>query len=246
MGLRGYKDNEPWHPCPNRQADMGEHMPSVILPPAASGGLISTFTLGLGEMIRVYETCVRIREISKQQLALSDDMALIAINAEIAAAKSLVNQEVFMILANETGKIARQMSGHVAQVLEDADVLARDALLGVVKTRRLAKYNKGLAGTRRPENARRLEKVAQDLDASLAALMDGIAKSQQEIEGTRKALAKQNQRVSRIITYFRIEASRDADHGSYFRNIAEDLNSLIAQAQLISKELQEVLKERSY
>jgi hypothetical protein len=227
------------------QADMGEHMQSVISALPASGGLNLTFTLGLGEMIRVYETCVRIREISKQQLALSDDMALIAINAEIAAAKSTVNQEAFMILANETGKIARQMSDHVAQVLEDANALARDALLGVVKARRLAKFNKGLAGIRRPENVRQLEAVAQELDGSLAALIEGIEKSQQEIEGTRQALGKQNQRVSRIITYFRIEASRDADHGGYFRNIAEDLNSLIAQAQLISQELHEVLKTRT-
>lgn len=220
-------------------------MPSTLPETAVPVGHPPTFTVDLAEMIRVYETCVRIREISKQQLALSDDMALIAINAEIAAAKSAVNQEAFMILANETGKIANQMSGHVAQVLDDANALARDALLGVVKARRLAKFAKGLAGIRRPENVRRLQEVAQDLDASLVVLMDGIAKSQEEIESTRQALAKQNQRVSRIITYFRIEASRDAEHGSYFRNIAEDLNALIAQAQLISQELHEVLKARS-
>ncbi|MNL38115.1 hypothetical protein D3C87_1603030 [compost metagenome] len=150
-----------------------------------------------------------------------------------------------MILANETGKIAHQMSAHVAQVLGDANGLARDALLGVVNARRLAKYNKGLAGIRRPENTRQLEQVAIDLDHSLAALIEGIEKSQQEIEGTRQALGKQNQRVSRIITYFRIEASRDVEHGGYFRNIAEDLNSLIAQTQLISQELHEVLKTRA-
>lgn len=219
-------------------------MHSTLATTAASNGVKPAFTLGLSEMIRVYETCVKIREISKQQLALSDDMALIAINAEIAAAKSTVNQEAFMILANETGKIAHQMSDHVAQVLEDANALARDALMGVVKARRLAKFNKGLEGIQRPENVLRLQTVSRELDGSLAALLAGILKSQQEIESTRQALAKQNQRVSRIITYFRIEASRDADHGGYFRNIAEDLNSLIAQAQLISQELHEVLKTR--
>lgn len=204
------------------------------------------FTLGLDEMIRVYETCVKIREISKQQLSLSDDMALIAINAEIAAAKSTVNQEAFMILANETGKIARQMSEHVAQVLDEANALARDSLLGVVKARRLAKFNQGMPGVRRPENVLRMQALTRDLDLELANLLDAISKSQQEIDETRQALAKQSQRVSRIITYFRIEASRDADHGGYFRNIAEDLNSLIAQAQLISQELHEVLKNRPY
>jgi len=221
-------------------------MPSTLSTTVAADSVKPAFTLGLDEMIRVYETCVRIREISKQQLALSDDMALIAINAEIAAAKSTVNQEAFMILANETGKIARQMSDHVAQVLEDANGLARDALLGVVKARRLAKFNQGLDGVRRPENVLRLQALTRELDLNLAELLDGISKSQQEIESTRQALAKQNQRVSRIITYFRIEASRDADHGGYFRNIAEDLNSLIAQAQLISKELHEVLKNRPH
>ena len=219
-------------------------MHSTLATTAASNGVKPAFTLGLSEMIRVYETCVKIREISKQQLALSDDMALIAINAEIAAAKSTVNQEAFMILANETGKIARQMSEHVAQVLEDANGLARDALLGVVKARRLTKFNQGLAKVRRPENVLRLQAITREFDRLLAELLEGISKSQQEIDETRQALAKQSQRVSRIITYFRIEASRDTDHGGYFRNIAEDLNSLIAQAQLISQELHEVLKNR--
>ena len=221
-------------------------MPSTLSTTVAADSVKPAFTLGLDEMIRVYETCVRIREISKQQLALSDDMALIAINAEIAAAKSTVNQEAFMILANETGKIARQMSEHVAQVLDEANALARDSLLGVVKARRLAKFNQGMPGVRRPENVLRMQALTRDLDLELANLLDAISKSQQEIDETRQALAKQSQRVSRIITYFRIEASRDADHGGYFRNIAEDLNSLIGQAQLISQELHEVLKNRPY
>ena len=193
-------------------------------------------------MIRRYETCVRIREISKQQLLLSDDMALIAINAEIAAAKSTANQEAFMILASETGRIARQMSAHVAQVLEEAEGLARRALLGVVKARRLAKFQTGLARIQRPENVQRVEEVAGELDTALADLLEGIRQSQGDIEATRHALSKLNQRVSRIITYFRIEASRDTEHGGFFENIAGDLNSLIVQAQAISKELQEILK----
>ncbi len=220
-------------------------MQSAVPSALSASGPHPAFTLGLSEMIRVYETCVRIREISKLQLSLSDDMALIAINAEIAAAKSTANQDAFMILANETGKIARQMSAHVAEALEGADGLARQALFGVVRARRLAKYSKGLARIRRSDNLRRVERVAQDLDASLGDLMEGILRSQHEIETTRQALGKQHQRVSRIITYFRIEASRDAEHGSFFRNIADDLNALIGQAQLISRELQDFLKTRS-
>lgn len=193
-------------------------------------------------MIHVYETCVRIREVSKQQLAVSDDMALIAINAEIAAAKSTTNQEAFMILASETGKIARQMSAHVAQVLEDADALSKEALTGVIQARRLDKFASGLKRIRREENARHVEKVAATAQENLLRLMEGILSHQVEIEEARQALAKQNQRVSRIITYFRIEASRDAEHGSFFRNIAEDLHSLITLAQAISQQLQDVLK----
>lgn len=215
----------------------------AALPPAVGPTLRpSTSALGLVEMVHVYETCVRIREVSKQQLAVSDDMALIAINAEIAAAKSTTNQEAFMILASETGKIARQMSAHVAQVLEDADALSKQALTGVVQARRLDRLASGLKRIRREENARHVMNVSQAFQENLSRLMEGILGHQAEIEEARQALAKQNQRVSRIITYFRIEASRDAEHGSFFRNIAEDLQSLITLAQTISQQLQDVLK----
>ena len=218
-------------------------MSASVSETSPQGARQASFTLSLNEMIRRYETCVRIREISKQQLMLSDDMALIAINAEIAAAKSTANQDAFMILANETGKIARQMSEHVAQVLDGAEDLARRALTGVVKARRLAKFQAGLARIRHPENAKRLEEVAWELDASLADLMEGIRKSQVDIETTRQALDKLHQRFSRIITYFRIEASRDAEHGAFFENIADDLYGLIVQAQTISGGLHAILKE---
>jgi hypothetical protein len=193
-------------------------------------------------MLRVYEVCIRIRGISKQQLSLSDDMALIAINAEIAAAKSTLNQEAFMVLASETGKIAHNMSAHVVRILDQADKLARDALRGVVNSRRLDKLTLGLGRVQQPQNAQVVQGVAADLDDGLIQLMAGIVATQQDVEVIRQALAKQSQRVARIITYFRIEASRDADHGSFFRNIAEDLNSLISLADTISHELQEVLK----
>jgi hypothetical protein len=209
--------------------------------PAATGQNLAVGP-GLGEMIGVYETCLRIRDVSKQQLALSDDMALIAINAEIAAAKSVTNQDAFMILANETGKIARHMSGHVAKVLEHADSLARQALLGVVNARRLDKMTLALEGIRRPENAVPVQRQAIQLAAYLADIMQDILASQTEVEAVRQSLAKQHQRVSRIITYFRIEASRDTEHGSYFQNIAEDLSELIALAQSISHGLHEALK----
>jgi Mg2+ and Co2+ transporter CorA len=208
---------------------------------SATGANPAPSTPGLADMIRVYETCLRVRAVSKQQLALSEDMALIAINAEIAAAKSTTNQEAFMILANETGKITQHMSDHVSTVLGHSEKLARQALLGVVNARRLAKIASGLAGIRRAEHARPVERLAKQLDAQLASLMQEIVGNQRDIETVRQALSKQNQRVARIITYFRIEASRDADHGSYFRNIAEDLNALITEAQTVSKELQDVL-----
>lgn len=196
-------------------------------------------------MLRVYEVCIRIRGISKQQLSLSDDMALIAINAEIAAAKSTLNQEAFMVLASETGKIAHNMSAHVVRILDQADKLARDALRGVVNSRRLDKLTLGLGRVQQPQNAQVVQGVAADLDDGLIQLMAGIVATQQDVEVIRQALAKQSQRVARIITYFRIEASRDADHGSFFRNIAEDLNSLISLADTISHELQEVLKGKT-
>lgn len=193
-------------------------------------------------MIRVYETCLNIRNLSRQQLSLSDDMALIAINAEIAAAKSTSNQEAFMILANETGKIAHQMSAHVSKILELADQLARMALVGVVIARRLAKISLGLSRIRRVENGRPVALLERQIQEMLAGVMAEIGGNQQAVESERAALDKQRQRVTRIITYFRIEASRDSEHGGYFRNIAEDLNELIGMAQETSQALFEILK----
>lgn len=210
---------------------------SESAPPAADPS-----TTSLSEMLRIYEVCVRIRDVTKQQLSLSDDMALIAINAEIAAAKSEANQEAFMILASETGRIAAHMSTHVDYVLRHADTLARQALQGVVNARRLTKVAEALPGLKRAGNVRHVEGVLAGLQQTLTTLMAEIQASRLEVERTRQALDKQHQRVSRIITYFRIEASRDVAHGGYFRNIADDLSALIGLANAISGELQVILK----
>lgn len=198
-------------------------------------------SVSLQEMIRIYDACIQIREISKEQLDLSDEMALIAINAEIAAAKSTVNQGGFIVLANETGKIARQMSVHVAGILKDSDQLAQDALVGVQRTRRLKHFHAGRDLVQSPENVRAVSGVITQLEDVIGDVYANILGRLAQIEQGRTAIAKQITKVSRIITYFRIEASRDDQYGAYFSNIADDLARLCDTANTVSDQMGSVL-----
>lgn len=198
-------------------------------------------SVSLHEMIRTYDACIQVREISKHQLDLSDEMALIAVNAEIAAAKSTLNKEAFIVLANETGKIALQMSAHVATILEDANRLAQDSLTGVQRTRRLKHLHDGKSRVHEPRNAERVTDVIQDQEGLLSKVYAGILGQLGRIEEGRQAIARQTLKVARIITYFRIEASRDDQYGAYFRNIADDLTSLCQTATKVSDQMGAVL-----
>lgn len=209
--------------------------PSRAHPPATGS------SPGLFQMIRMYETCVRIREVSRHQLTLTEDMGLIALNAEIAASKSSDNRAAFRILASESGKIARQMSEHVTQVLADANSLSQNALVGVIKARRLEKMALALEEVRGAANSQRVEDVTTTLRDGISSLLERIRQNQARVDDGRQALGRQQLRVSRIVTYFRIEASRDAEHGDFFRNIADDLTSHISQAESVSRNLRHIL-----
>lgn len=212
-----------------------------MLAPTSSRTGLAPSGVSLREMIRIYDACIRVRDISKQQLDLSDEMALIAINAEIAAAKSTVNQGAFIVLANETGKIARQMSVHVESILEDSNQLAQDALVGVQRTRRMKHFHEGRELVRDRQNADRVSTVIRDLGNVIDEVYAGILARLGQIEDGRQAIAKQTDKVSRILTYFRIEASRDERYGAYFQNIADDLGSLCQSATTVSDQMGAVL-----
>lgn len=211
-------------------------MSSPVAPPPSTGA-----SPGFLQMIRMYETCIRIREVSRHQLTLTEDMGLVALNAEIAASRSSANRDAFMILANETGKIARHMSDHVARVLADAEALAQHALVGVIKARHRDKMAQALDGVQGEANSRRVEDVARDLHVGLSTLLERIGLNQARVEESRQALGRLQLRLSRIIIHFRIEASRDSEHGDAFRRIAADLTSQIALAEAISRNLHHVL-----
>ncbi|HEY9856766.1 MAG TPA: hypothetical protein V6D05_13565 [Stenomitos sp.] len=198
-------------------------------------------SVSLREMIRIYDACIQVREISKEQLDLSDEMALIATNAEIAAAKSTLNKEAFIVLANETGKIALQMSAHVASILQDSDRLAQDALVGVQRTRRLKHFHEGRRLVQDAENAQAVGEVIGNLEGVLSDIYANILGRLDQIEQGRQAISKQTVKVARIITYFRIEASRDDLYGAYFRNIGDDLDSLCQTAHTVSDQMGAVL-----
>lgn len=194
------------------------------------------------ETIALFDACIRVREISLQQLDLAEEIALIATNAEIAAAKSWVNQGAFIVLANETGQIARTMSKAVGQIHQDAAELARTSLVGLEKSRQLDRIHEGRKGIEDPLNTGLVDQVANRLLDLVQQGFASIRTRLDQVDQCRKDLLKQLVRVSRIITYFRIEAARDHHDGAYFQNIADDLTRLCESANAVSEAMQAVLK----
>lgn len=201
------------------------------------GAEAATFT----EMMSVYEICIQIREIAKQLLEHSDDMALISVNAEVAATKSNLNKDAFIVLANETGRIAIHMSDLVGKIMGDSDALAKSSLAGVLRTRDLDKYR---AGHARIQHAANQVLVQGAVDASTSLVTERMAEIRQMlavIEDCRFAIEKQNVVIARVTTYFRIEASRDSEYGEYFNNISQSLQDLSASVNNVVRELARII-----
>ncbi|MBO9540003.1 hypothetical protein J7643_05340 [bacterium] len=194
------------------------------------------------EMVTIYEACIHVRETARGLLDRSDEMGLIAVNAEIAAAKSQVNQEAFMVLANETGKIARQMSVLVGEIQGDAHALAKSSLSGVEKSRRLNRIAEGLERMTRADNVAFVQQVASDLDDHIRGIRGDIFTRFHHMEEARESVLRQIVKIARITTYFRIEASRDVQHGAYFRNIADSLAQLSESADAVAGDMKNVIK----
>ncbi|HEY9899023.1 MAG TPA: hypothetical protein V6D00_07565 [Pantanalinema sp.] len=194
------------------------------------------------EMVTIYEACIHVREAARGLLDRSDEMSLIAVNAEIAATKSQINQEAFMVLANETGKIARQMSSLVGDIQNDAQELTKSSLTGVAKSRRLRSITEGLDRMSREDNLEMVNRVAADLDSTICGLRGAIFTRFSHMEEARESVLRQIVKISRITTYFRIEASRDVDHGAYFRNIADSLAQLGESADVVAGDMKNVIK----
>lgn len=194
------------------------------------------------EMVHIYEACIHVREAARGLLDRSDEMSLIAVNAEIAATKSQINQEAFMVLANETGKIARQMSSLVGDIQSDAHELTKSSLTGVAKSRRLRSITEGIDRMQRADNLALVNLVAHELDDCISGLRGSIFTRFNHMEEAREAVLRQIVKISRITTYFRIEASRDVDHGAYFRNIADSLAQLSESADAVAGDMKNVIK----
>lgn len=195
----------------------------------------------LGEMMALYEACNRLCEISKRQFDLADDMGLIALNAEIAAAKSTLNQEAFSVLAYETGQIARFMSRATSELYADSAMLARTSLQGLEKARQLDRLQEGLSGIRTVSNIAVVGKVVDSLQEVVAGTFTTLLDRLDLLAESHQKIARSLVKISRIITYFRIEASRDEQYGSYFLNIAEELTQLGETATSVSETMQEII-----
>ncbi len=191
-------------------------------------------TESFGEMLGVYEVCVKLGRCSEELLNYLIDMELVALNAEIASAHARQNQGAFSVLSSEAGQVAKRMSTAIAQITVRTDALTRNSLNGIVQARLThkllevprrdkAEFHPGSrvaleAGIRRTEEL--IRRTAVEIDAVLAEI--GLVLNQ---------ILRENKRFETIATYFSIEASRDPESQAYFANIAQMLRSICDQTR---------------
>ncbi len=192
------------------------------------------------EMLGVYEVSIHIRRLTRALLDVSDDMALLATNAEITADRSRAERGALTVIANEAKRIAHETERLVNEIRKTSGRLERESMAGVLKARAMAQYALALRLTKR-------EAVQVVLDQSVDAAGEQLLASIREIDHSlermrvhRQAIDKLNDRAAIVATYFRIEASRDED-GTYFHSIASMLDTLGVQVTGVVGELYQVL-----
>lgn len=182
------------------------------------------------EMLDFYDMCIQIGKYSAVLLDHSEEMEVLSLNSEIAAAHSTINKEAFIVLANESGKIAKRMSDIVHQIQEDSHSLAKLSLGGVIQSRSYDKFAETLQSDDleglRPENVELIRLALAAAGSKTKGIIKDIFNQYLTIENNRSNFAQQNKKIEIVSVYFRIEASRDEMQGKFFNNIADSLADL--------------------
>lgn len=188
------------------------------------------------EMLDFYDMCIQIGKYSSVLLDHSEDMEVISLNSEIAAAHSTINKEAFIVLANESGKIAKRMSDIVHRIQEDSHSLAKLSLAGVIQSRSYDKFTEvlqgGELGDLYPENIEQIQQAMEAAGSKTKGIIKDIFKEYVTIENNRSSFAQQNKKIEIVSVYFRIEASRDEFQGQFFNNIADSLGALCERTKV--------------
>lgn len=197
------------------------------------------------KMVAIYEACIRVREISKRLLQMSEDMVLIAVNAGIASTKSEGNRDALSVLAHETGTIARKVReafGQIQSETSQANHLAKNALVGMQKAKQLDHYRLALAMFHHQDSPQVLRHAVSELGNEITRLFAAILQSLAKMENGLLNAIRQNTKIARITTYFRIEASRDEACEEHFRSIGESLKALYEAADEVTKEMHQIIR----
>lgn len=192
------------------------------------------------DMLGVYEVSIHIRRLTQGLLDVSDDMALLATNAEITADRSRGERGALTVIANEAKRIAHETERLVNEIRKTSGHLERESMAGVLKARAMSQFHLALDLTRADEARGVLGHSLASAREQLTAALREIHRSLDHMARHRQAVDKLNDRSAIVATYFRIEASRD-EAGNYFHSIASMLDTLYAQVVEVVKELQAVL-----
>lgn len=205
-------------------------------PFATTGHAFPTFK----EMLGVYEVSIHIRRLTRALLDVSDDMALLATNAEITADRSRGERGALTVIANEAKRIAVETERLVNEIRKTSGHLERESMAGVLKAREMAQYLLAHQRTERPEARAVVEESLATAGGHLHSSIREVDRSLERMALHRQAIDKLNDRSAIVATYFRIEASRD-EAGNYFHSIASMLDTLYVQVGGVVGELLKIL-----
>ncbi|HEY9856435.1 MAG TPA: hypothetical protein V6D05_11900 [Stenomitos sp.] len=192
------------------------------------------------DMLGVYEVSIHIRRLTRALLDVSDDMALLATNAEITADRSRGERGALTVIANEAKRIAHETERMVSEIRKTSGHLERESMAGVLKARAMAQYLLAHQRTQGEEAQAVLDSSLETAAGQLQASIIEVHRALDRMGRHRQAIDKLNDRSAIVATYFRIEASRD-EAGNYFHSIASMLDTLYVQVTDVVGQLLKVL-----
>lgn len=195
------------------------------------------------EMMTIYRVCVQLQQGAKGLLEHAEEMAAIAINAGIAAARSKGNQRALSVLASEASRISMRISSLVSHIQAAAATLAKLGLYGVLKCRQALTMTEARRRVTDADNSAFILAAVTRNEAEVAKVLHEVDAMRQDIIEEWRSIGRQNSRITQIASAFRIEATRDDALGDYFAHIATLLAALSAQIKESSGQLHHMLDQ---
>lgn len=195
-------------------------------------------TLPFEEMMSIYRVCVQLQQGTGELLIHADEMASIAINASIAAARSKGNQRVLSVLSSEAARLSRVIGALVTEIRSAARMLAKRGLFGVLKCRQAMAFTAARRRIDDKTNKAHIQEAIARCEGEVQEVLQDVERMREAINREWREIGRLNARITQISAAFRIEATRDEALGEYFARIASLMASLSAQIKTSSKQCQ--------